>query len=474
MLHHALTQLERSHHQRAKIDRQLGWQQGFPVRGDDDQGLSGREANSRLTRSIALAVEEILARPPSGDRPTDALAWQRLLSIADLCIESCMRSDSLYRKLTTTTTEITTYHEVNVNYSDSPTDVDMTAYGLARTRSTTPEPVPISPGQASTPDDEPDPRPVVDSMPELRGIDIAMRATMGFGVDAATGLINVARQWDATPNEPARCVLPDQIIDQCVEWTVGADRDQFVHALDWMTLRGADLAVEKIPHWETEKRHKRLLTSPFIADGEGVWVLPWTAESTMRVVVAYLGDGRLPWPQRSLPEEVTQSLLTHRQGRNRQLERECLAALQVGGLIARGSVKPHKCQLVGLTSLTGKIDVLCLDERRGRIWVIEVKDPYTPYSSLQIRRLVDDFEGADGYVAKLMMKVADVTRDADAVASALGTAATRTNWEVRGIMVTRHVEPAGFVVHPQVAFCSADRVEMVLNCDEIPGLGWNP
>ncbi|PZS37388.1 MAG: hypothetical protein DLM62_19535, partial [Pseudonocardiales bacterium] len=198
------------------------------------------------------------------------------------------------------------------------------------------------------------PRAVVELMPELAPIDDAMRSTLGFGIDAVTGLLNVATQWDADPSAPATLTTPDAVVDQCVELAVGARREEYAAALDWLTLRGTDLAAETIPHWENERRAKRITTSPFIATPDGVWVLPWTAESTMRIVANYLGDGRLPWPDTALPKPVTQTLNQYRQHRNRQMEKECVAALKQKDFVVRGSVKPEKADHYGIPS--GSID----------------------------------------------------------------------------------------------------------------------
>lgn len=316
-----------------------------------------------------------------------------------------------------------------------------------------------------------EPRPVIELMPELAAIDAAMRTSLGFGIDALTGVLNVATQYDATHDAPVAATTSSAFVEECVNLAVGATAAEFAAALDWLTLRGTDLAADVIPHWETERRAKRITTSPFVETGDGIRVLPWTAESTLRIVANYLGDGRLPWPDTLLPQDVRTALDQYRQGRNRQVEKDCVATLAGRSLIVRGSIKPEKAHLYGIASLTGEIDALCIDPTRSRIWVIEAKDPYTPYSARQIRRLINDFLAPGKYVDQLLRKVEDIEASATFVAAALGSPDPDRLWVVRGLMVTRHLEPAAFAVEPKVAFCVLDDVADVVDQADLAGPG---
>lgn len=287
----------------------------------------------------------------------------------------------------------------------------MKAYNDTRTTHMLPAAVPISTDQHLDDDiEDQEPCPLIDLMPELAEIDAALRAGLGFGIDAITGVLNVATQYDATPDAPATLTTPDLFVQECNNLAVGATAEEFAAALGWLTLRRADLAAEVIPHWETERRAKRITTSPFVQTSDGIWVLPWTAESTLRIVHNYLGDGRLPWPDTVLPEGVRKRPDQYRQGRNREVEKDCVAALSGRNLIVRGTIKPEKAHHYGIVSLTGEIDALCIDPARSRIWVIEAKDPYTPYSARQIRRLINDFLAPGKYVDQLLRKVETLRR----------------------------------------------------------------
>ena len=467
----AFGQLERSSHQRFMLDKQLSWERGFPVQGEDD-AAERRERITRATRVISFIIEEVLAHPPSGDTIVDDLSWINALSMAELCIESCFRSDAIHFQLTRAAVEVSDLYEVNVVHSDDPTDVDMTAYNQARLAQTLPAALPIARAQDSEDDVEgQEPRPVLELMPELSQIDDAMRASLGFGINALTGGLNVASQWDATGDAPATLTTPETLVQECTNLAVGTTAKEYAAAISWLTLRGTDLAADVIPHWETERRAKRITTSPLVHTDDGLWLLPWTSESTLRIFANYLSDGRLPWPDTALPQGVRMALDQYRQRRNREVERDCVAALTARGFIVQGSIKPRKAEHYGIASLTGEVDALCLDPTRSRIWVIEAKDPYTPYSARQIRRLITDFLAGGKYVDQLLRKVADIEASAASVASALGSPYPFRSWTVRGLMVTRHVEPAAFAVHPRVAFCTLEDVAAIADQDELPGPG---
>lgn len=114
----------------------------------------------------------------------------------------------------------------------------MEEYNRLRTVHTLPEGTPIATAQDETPDEHDEPQPMVEWLPALRPIDDAMRATLGFGIDAVIGALNVATQWDTDTSTSATLTTPDTVIAQCAEQAVGATRDEYAAALYWLTLRG--------------------------------------------------------------------------------------------------------------------------------------------------------------------------------------------------------------------------------------------
>lgn len=416
----AMGQHESVSRQRFLTEKRLGWSLGFPVTGPgaEDQ----REEITRTTRVIALIVEEVLAHPPAGDRTVDGASWKELLAVAELCIESCFRSNTIHWRLRDVAIELSEVFEIDIVSSSHPTDIHMDQYTAARALATLPPAVPIATNQHEDPTPEEEiPGGTLERAPKLQPLDDAMRPILGFGIDALTGLLAVATQWEASSDSPVTQASRDEVAEACVELTGRATRDEYLAALHYLTLRAKDLQVEVIPHWETERRTHRLTVRPFVEAGDNhVWILPWTTESMMRIVVNYIGDGRLPWPPSSLPIGVVTAFRTYRRAQNDHLEDLIENMLRHHGFDVRGSVKPEKKDHYGLTSLSGEIDTLCIDEARSRIWVIEAKDPMIPFSARQIRQKFDDFHRAKGYIDKLVTKVEDVMASATGVATAFG------------------------------------------------------
>lgn len=469
LLPFALAQLERIHHQRYMQDLRFRWRRGFPSY-EEDKDSDYREANSKAARVVALMVEEILAHPPTGQVEIDDLAWTEALSIAQLCIDSCFRSDAIHLRLRPTSIELTDSYEVRVRHDDGPTDIDMNAYGQHRAQATRPAGLPITTGSDDGGTDEQTPFTLA-SMPELADIDSTLRGSSVFGLDAIVSVLNVARQWDADPSSSASLTSVDELTMQCADLAVGASREECAAAIEWLTLRATDLAPQ-IPHWETERRAKRILTSPLVCTTEGLWVLPWLAESTLHIFLNYLEDGRLPWPDAALPTGVPTALDQYRQKRNRDLEKEVVKALDDASFVVRGGVKPEKGRHYGFTRLSGEIDALCFDPARSRVWVIEAKDLYTPYSYRQVRRLFDDFHLPGKYVDKLLKKVDEISAAASSIATKLDLPDPTRRWSTHGLIVTRHVEPGAFSQDARVPFCTLEDLVQAIDQDDAPEAGF--
>lgn len=284
--------------------------------------------------------------------------------------------------------------------------------------------------------------------------------------DALTG-------WPVDDDAPVAAATFDCIESFCKEaLVVDIDRRELDAAARWLTLDpdgvASDLRGGAIEHWELNRRSFRLATRPLVpTSGEEVLLSPWAAGYTRRILAGNLLDGRLPWPDTALPAPVVALLAQYRQDRNTELERETLAAFtDLPDFIAIGNVKKPK--LLGLSSLPREIDVVAVDERRGRLWVIEVKDRTIAWSPHQIRAAIDEFNGEKGYVSKVVANVAIIADQVEIVTAALG-AASRERWDVRGALVTRRIEPAAFSGEPPILFCTVDAIAATFDTDDLPG-----
>ncbi len=476
LLELGLRQLECANRKRWWYDHKIAWQTGFPVhsRPEDDPPEERREAITARVRSISLIIEELLARPPTGDEDPDPSSWGEALSVAELCVESGFRSETIHLSLSRTWVTVSDNHEVGIEWSDGPTDADLAQYSRVRASGTLPEPVPIGASEAHDPvAEQPDeePTPFVDLMPDLGGIDSALRESLGFGLNALIGVLNVARQWEVSTAKPVNLSAVEAFLDTTVELAVGATREEYEAAINWLTLGPEDLRAEPLEHWETERRAVRLATRPFVEAADGVWVLPWSSEMTLKILANYLSDGRLPWPARVLPGSVNDALNRYRQTRNRALEVDVVEALSVDPVLTKGSIKPQKASKYGIASLSGEVDALCIDPSQSRIWVVEAKDPFTPFSPRQVRQKIDGFHAEGGYVDKLLRKASEIGDSSAAIAAALGVDNPTRRWEVVALMVTRHPDPAAYAVDARVPFCTLGEVNRVVLGDAAPGSG---
>lgn len=466
-----IRQLEAANHHRLMLEKRIGWERGFPVHGESD-ALEDREEISRLIRTIAFVVEEALAHPPSGNKDVREADWVDALSIGDLCIESCFRSDSIHQRLSSTSIKLTDLYEVQLGSGGDPSDVNLEEYKTQRAYSSLPDAIPITPGSEMPIEVDQTPMTILESKPELKPIDQMMRVHMGFGFEHIRCLLNTAIDWDTTDNEPIAYTDMSTIVDRCATHLATEDQTGIEPALAWLTISGAALSADVIPHWETERREKRLTTSPFVSMPDDLAVMPWAAETALRIFSAYIEDGRLPWSSSILPAEVIKALNKFRQVRNREVEKDCVQVITDLGLTVIGGLKPQKAGQYGISSLSGEIDALCLDASASRIWVIEAKDPYMPYSAYQIRRLVNDFEEPAKYVDKLLQKVKEIDASKDALAAVLDLQPASGEWLVSGLMVTRHLEPAAFVINPRTRYCLLSDLVDFLSRKSLPPLGF--
>ena len=465
----ALSQLERTNCQKLLNRERIAHQRGFPVRHTPETCPPEDESTEipLLAKAIALILEETLARPPEGNVPPDFLLWNETLSIAQVAFASCLRSELLHYDLKRTGIVIDERFQIHIDEPNEPTIIDGASYEKQRATAILPEPIPINTSGASNTKVVPhDSRPIRDMRPELAEIDDGLQDDLGFGLDALTGVLVVASDWKVTPEKPFAVTTLEDFADVAVDRIPGATLEECRQAIEWLTLRAENLRADIQEYWETERRVARVDTRPFVKRDQSLYVLPWTSASTLRVLLSYLEDGRLPWPRptssgkaqaegKYLGKGVTRALDKYRQERNDQLEKDCFDLLSDTSLVTRRNIKPHKARrILGIDSLSGEIDLLAVDITRSQIWVIEVKDPHISLSVRQTRKAFDRFHDSDGHVGKLLGKVDDIKRTAPTVTRTLKVEQSDRDWNVQGLMVTRSVHVAAFAVSSRVPFCT--------------------
>ena len=470
----ALIQLEMANCNQLVGFDEIALQRGFPV--SSVSGTKHLEAERRgsfeLAKAISLILEETLACPPTGNASPDPLMWNEALSVAQVAFASSMRSEFLSCELRRGGVIITDRFLVAMDHSEHPTDVDMAAYERQRAAATLPEPIPFNTSTTGSGEDAAhDPKPLREWYPELAGIDIALQGEHGFGLDVMVGVLGVGCFWDVPAGMPLSMTTLEDFTDAAVREISVATHEECRQAIQWLTLGAENLRVEYREYWETGRRATRIETRPFVEYGSRLYILPWTMMLTLRILRNYLSDGRLPWPDVSSAKEpgsehvhlgkgVKHALDRYRQTLNDRLEDDCHEALADTELLIVPSIDERKSErLYGIESLSGEIDLLAVHAQQSRIWVIEAKDPYTPFSVRQTRNAINQFHDTGKYVDKLLQKGEDIMRNAAALARKLEIEDPDREWEVRCLMVTRYVHPAAFSNGDRVPFCTLGEIK---------------
>ena len=470
ILEFALSQLERANHHRMVNQHRIAWRRGT----FDSDALEERSEEDRLTvltKCISLIVEETVARTPQGSSSPDRLGWIELLSIAQLCIESSLRGESIHLRLADATMTITDRFSVDMSVRFP--EVDIHAYQDACKAMMLPAAVAMGSSEAHLPEPEDiQPKPLTDQVADLVEVDQELKATLGFGLDALRGVLSMACQWQVSSSTYIAHVSDVAFLDRLTPLSILASRDEHARALEWLTLRRTGLLDDAhdggIEHWELERRAARVTTRPFTEGTNGFYVLPWTTQFTARILRNYLTEGRLPWPDQVLPDNVCRALNRYRQKVGKAFEDECVKVLSDPRLIVRRGIKPSKAHRYGIDELYGEIDVLCVDPLTSRIWVIEAKDLATPFSSRSLRHHIDKFTTEGGFVDKLLQKANDVRRNNTDVASHLGADSPTRPWTVIGLIVTVTPEPAAYIQDVGVPFCTIAQLADVVLSDHPP------
>jgi hypothetical protein len=465
------SQLEMIKQEQILHQLQLGFQRAMLPEGvPPDSSVDEREELLQHAEAVSLILEETLACPPSGETPPDGLAWGEMLSIAQVAYISCLRRETIRRNLGGFAIFINDAYQIHVEQIDDPTDIDLPAYSRQRFFATLPPSVPFGAstlGQA-------DPKPLLVQWPELTGIDQALLKEKGFGLGALLGVLELAWEWEIIPDQPFGKTNAKVLAAAAADQIPDVTSEECKKAVEWLTLRAEDLRAGPLEHWETSRRAIRIDSRPFVELGSDLYVLPWAAMATHKMVGNYLDDGRLPWPY--LPEDPAHRVDVYLgEGVQKALEayrkeycedalekKECHKALSGTHLITVQNMDQRKAKEYGMDRLYGEIDLLSVDPEASRIWAIESKDPHSPFSMSRVRSAFRQFHRSQGHVDKLLWKVDDIKRNATSVTSYMNIEHPDREWDVQGLMVTRHVHPAAYADNSPVRFCTLDELADVV------------
>ena len=233
-----------------------------------------------------------------------------------------------------------------------------------------------------------------------------------------------------------------------------------------------------------------------------MWLLPRCAHRTQYLLLTYLNDQQLPWPDASLPAPVREAVKAWHKLAEDHLETELVTAATEAGLASKANLKETKARSVGL-ALRGEIDLLAADPVRHRIWIIEAKHLRQAFSPLETGARIADFHGqaalATGpgihkyrqfrsrnfrpYVQRVLSNTRAVLQSTDAAIRLMRraesaqdlTTGVRDDWEVIPLLVTTHIDVSAFVTDPQVTFVQIDHLQALLTASQAPPPGpWVP
>ncbi len=469
MLRCGAAQLEYLHCQRWWTDKNISLMTGMPDYNDSvvQQLVDRRMELFQLSKAISVLIEELLVSPPSGAHPVDSMAWTDMLSLSALCVESCLSSEMTHKSLGGHRIEVLESGEL-VFSAEASEQVDLASFHTALETATMPEAIPLQPGdEESGGQTKRDPESVLSVLPDLEPIQNSLLDEHGFGIDALTGVLEAAKHWEVPEGEVFAVTATGKFAEAAEHLHGVVEAEEYQRAVAWLALPMSDQMTASedstpIRHWEIERRADRIDTRPFILLGTHLFVLPWTAANAWKIMWNYLSDGRLPWPEEMIGAKASSALAAIRQERNRELEQKCVQAIDHPQLEVRSNLTTQKAQQIGIQELSGEIDVLAVDQRSSRIWVMEVKDRFFPYSPRSISRDIDKFHQPGGHVEKLRGKVDDIGRFQSAIAREMDSDSPQRQWEVKGLFVTRRPMPAAFARDTDVEFCTIEEVRGVV------------
>ena len=467
ILVYALEQLERLNYERDLIDRKTELFLGFQDRSERGDQYLDDSRNEIVVhiRYVSLIIEQLVASPPSGNALPNLLAWEYIICIAGLCVESGFRSEAIHTGMSNATIRVSERFDLEVHHELGFADFDMESYSKCWIESTRPPAIDLDnvPDRADDRTDVVDMPRVADLMPGLEPIDVALREVWGFGLQAIVGALDQACSWKDYDPASVHVANTREFAEAAFAADARANAAEYEKAVEWLTLTSVN--PEQLEPWEIEQRADRITSHPFLRHEDGIYVLSWTAGAALKMVFNYLEDGRLPWPKEVLKREreegfgqVVEALDTYRQSLNRRLEHDAVHALEASGFKVLRNIKPQKRHRFGIEKLSGEVDLLCIDSKKSVIWVVEVKDPYAAFSTRSTMRIVQKFHEEGGYITKLLKKCKDIAASASSLAATQALSEPERHWETRGIVATRVLCPAAFVRNSKAEFCTVEEL----------------
>jgi hypothetical protein len=494
-----------------------------------DIGAASEEAHR--SRAAELLTERLLSEPPAGSLVPDRRDVHQLLDLASAALEASMEAQYAFAAIQPAQLEVSTFGDIDI-VPASPAKANIRAWQQAKleeqARAYSADETRPSGREEDRAMDSRDPGSREANHPEalrsvlrenvrsgtgfqalnargLLAVDDELIEHCGFGLDNVLAVLGTVASWDvpAEPHPPIAHVSRAALVD-VVTASSGLAREQLDAAARVCTLSAETIRQEGLRYWQLKERSARLALRPLIeppgaAGRDDLWLLPRCAHRTQHLLMTYLNDQQLPWPDRDLPEAVRKAVKAWHKLAEDYLETELAVAAASAGLVFRSNLTPGKAAQQGL-HLGGEIDLIAADPTRRRIWVIEAKHLRQVFSPLEIGSRIADFHGAGAlaigpntnqyrqfqsrtfrpYVQKIHANTQAVRQNKQAalrLISARSPASriamcTGDDWEVIPLIVASHVEVSAFVLDPAVPFVLIDHLGELLTASVPPPPGW--
>ncbi|MGW1976629.1 hypothetical protein [Streptomyces sp. NPDC001889] len=451
-----------------------------------DEALTREHDGAHLTVPLQLLIQQALITAPTGTRPADLIALADLTALAELLLSTALVAVPASRRLhgatlTVEPTGLFTLHDTTppttpaVGSGPLPAGFDTAAYRRAREEAwldhaRTMEPRHLEPEElftaraqgrialGFTPLDPP-------TGSTLAQADRELHAAWDCGLDALAAVLATAADWP-TPTDRVAITSRDDLAREAAAWSA-LPEPQIRAAVDRLVLHpGNATSTHPYPYTEVERR-TRPTTHPLISHGDDLLIAPWLIHTARQLYATSLADGRLPRPD--TPKKATDLLDRHRQQHNNRLETDLAQAAADAGLPHRANFKEKPAAAAGIPGLTGEIDLLAVDPARGRLWVVEAKNPHRTIGVHHTAQHLDRFTA---HRKKLLAKARTIAEHAEAAARVCGAEPDR-EWTVIPLFVTPGTDPAAFTADPGVPFTSLIHLPFLLAQVADPVPGWN-
>ena len=310
---------------------------------------------------------------------------------------------------------------------------------------------------------------------ELAGLSAGMIEDLGFGVGDLFDTLVSAIQFNLEKDAQFLALEVAPFRSYCATQSAGR-----LAAFEYLTFSAEYLDINDLRPSATRHQKRRIVTHPFIVHEDLLVLDRDILFEALNRWLRYLLNGDWPAPARAREDWPTlgAAITARRNARGiRSFEKFVEAELDRIGL-PWGSTSGAN-RKIGRARITGEIDALVVDAKRGVLWVIEAKDITSDQNlrSLQTELL----KMTTKYLPQVSRAVVDVESDPAAVAAHAvrgwarrGTINTDrlistqkdvdsvTDWEVRPLIVVRDRSAAEYLIGRTWAIAPVSRLRATL------------